>query len=482
MITKIEIDGFKSFQGFEMEFTPFTIIAGTNASGKSNLFDALRLLSSLAEQNLRSAFSTLNRGDLNELFTKYGDDWFADEMRFAVEMLLNRNVRDAWGSTEELKYTRLRYELVVRRFVNHNGIDDLEVAYEKLDTLKHKSDEWVKRIPVASREVWRPKVESRRGIYYMNTMEENGVPTVIVPQDGKQGKKRYFPLIHASKTVLSSFETVDFPHILAAKEEMKSWRSLQLNPDDLRQPTSKKTGEDVISSSGRNLAAALFRIKQSDSYSLKEISRKLNSFLPAFVEVNVLDDRENNQFVIEVLGEDGRKFTSRVLSEGTLRFLALCILEQDELHTGLLCFEEPENGIHPFRIKAMLQLLKDLSVDLNDTYHEEFVPLLRQVIVNTHSPAIVGAAVQWKDNPNVSVHYAQLRTLIFNKVKFIESKSFDQRIKLFKTVVVQIGDKDMSIDQQFKFSEQDRKLTLATVMDYLASTDAELGLDVLNAA
>ncbi|MFT5618359.1 MAG: AAA15 family ATPase/GTPase, partial [Arenicella sp.] len=57
MITYLKIHGFKSFHEFEMEFTPFTVIAGANASGKSNLFDALKLLSRLAESdNLKKAF------------------------------------------------------------------------------------------------------------------------------------------------------------------------------------------------------------------------------------------------------------------------------------------------------------------------------------------------------------------------------------------------------------------------------------------
>lgn len=44
MLTRIEIDGFKSFTNFSMDFSPLTVIAGLNASGKSNLFDALHLL------------------------------------------------------------------------------------------------------------------------------------------------------------------------------------------------------------------------------------------------------------------------------------------------------------------------------------------------------------------------------------------------------------------------------------------------------
>jgi len=45
MITKIEIDGFKTFDNFKIELSPFVIIAGVNGSGKSNLFDAILLLS-----------------------------------------------------------------------------------------------------------------------------------------------------------------------------------------------------------------------------------------------------------------------------------------------------------------------------------------------------------------------------------------------------------------------------------------------------
>ena len=61
------------------------------------------------------------------------------------------------------------------------------------------------------------------------------------------------------------------------------------------------------------------------------------------------------------------------LSEGTLRLLSLCILEYDDKHTGLLCFEEPENGIHPFRMKAMANLLKDLSVDFKEIDSPQYI-------------------------------------------------------------------------------------------------------------
>lgn len=462
MITYLKINGFKSFHNFEMEFTPFTVIAGANASGKSNLFDALTLLSRLAEtDNLKRAFSE-QRGEFIELFTQYGDDNYASEMEFVVEMLVNKNIKDAWGNDSKLKYTRLRYELSIKRITNSSGIQDLVVSKENLLKLNHQEDIWVSSIiPKKSLEFWRPKVGTgKRGIPYIETVNENNLDIIQVPQDGTTGNKRRFPLSNATRTVLSSFDTIDFPHVLAAKEEMKSWKFLQLNPEDLRQATSKNNGEDTISVSGKNLAAALFRIKQNDKYSLKEISRKLNSFLPNFIEVDVLDDNENKQYLIKLKDVDKKEFSSRVLSEGTLRILALCILEFDEKHTGLLCFEEPENGIHPFRIKAMTELLKDLSVDFNEVE----VPL-RQVIVNTHSPVLVSNMEVWKNDKNVSIWYAQTRSTLtdFN----------GNRLKLNSTKISPVI-KDNSIKQlSLVFSEQDRKLTLSLVNDYLKTAQFE---------
>lgn len=458
MITYIKINGFKSFHNFEMEFTPLTVIAGTNASGKSNLFDALKLISALAEtDNIKKAFRE-QRGEFIELFTQYAPDQYAEIMNFTIEILVNSNVIDAWGNVAKLKYTRLKYELSLRRFTNSSGMEDVEVTYESLINLKHQDDVWIKLIPKAFREWWRPKVTSgKRGIPYISTVTENGIPTVEVPQDGKTGNKRRFPLQNASRTVLSSFDTVDFPHVLAVKQELKSWRFLQLNPEDIRKPTNKSTGEDKISESGQNLAAALNRISLNNPVLLVEISRKLNSFVSSFIEVKIVDDKENKQYLIKLYDRDNKEYSSRVLSEGTLRILALCILKYDDLHTGLLCFEEPENGIHPFRIPTMADLLKDLTTD----FSQEEVPL-RQVVVNTHSPILVNVIHQWKNDPDVSIFYAQASNLV--------TTTSIGKVKLSITKITPV-EKHMDNQLQIPYSEMERKVTLTRVREYLETTE-----------
>ena len=461
MITYIKIHGFKSFHNFEMVFTPLTVVAGVNASGKSNLFDALQLLARLAEVDLKTAFSE-QRGHPSELFTQYDEDDYATEMEFIVEMLVNRKVKDNWGGEVDLKYTRLRYQLKIKRESNISGFENLYIVDERLENLKHNEDNWVKNyIPKTVLETWRPKVVTgRRAIPYIKTEDKSGIATIVVHQDGQAGNKKVFPAKNASQTVLSSINTIDFQHILAAKQEMLSWKFMQLNPEDLREPTRQDMGiRDTITASGKNLAAALFRIKQDDEYTLTAISRDLNNLLPNLTEVNVYDDKANRQFIIKVKGDDNREFSSRVLSEGTLRLLTLCVLQYDRQHTGLLCFEEPENGIHPFRIEAMARLLKELTVDFEDTE----MPL-RQVIVNTHSPVLVSQLINWQDDKNVSIWLSQLTTIIST----IEGKRIKMKSSNFHPVI-----KENKKQLTLFFSENEAKLTLSEVVEYLKTADAE---------
>ena len=77
----------------------------------------------------------------------------------------------------------------------------------------------------------------------------------------------------------------------------------------------------------------------------------------------------------------------RSLSEGTLRFLALATLRLDPTAQGVVALEEPENGIHPSRVPALVDHLRDLAVDPSIPPGADNP--LRQVVLNTHSPDVV---------------------------------------------------------------------------------------------
>jgi len=100
--------------------------------------------------------------------------------------------------------------------------------------------------------------------------------------------------------------------------------------------------------------------------------------LPGLQSVRIFHRPEDNHKCIVVSYANGLELPSWSLSDGTLRFLALTLLAYLPDFTGTYLIEEPENGIHPTAV--------DLVFDsLNAIYDG-------QVLVATHSPALVGVA------------------------------------------------------------------------------------------
>jgi len=158
----------------------------------------------------------------------------------------------------------------------------------------------------------------------------------------------------------------------------------------------------MLSSDGSHLAANLYELAKSarlfplsgaEDHSARvytEIANRLSNLIDDVRDVSVDIDEKRELYTLVVSGRDHTKHTARSLSDGTLRFLALGILQMDPRVQGVLCLEEPENGIHPARIPAMLDLLRDIATDTNEPVSIDNP--LRQVIINTHSPAVVGIA------------------------------------------------------------------------------------------
>ncbi len=134
-------------------------------------------------------------------------------------------------------------------------------------------------------------------------------------------------------------------------------------------------------------------------------------------------------------------------------------MQHDDRYSGLLCFEEPENGIHPARISDIAKLLKEMCVDFTNEFSS-----LRQIIINTHSPVLIGHIFKWKWDRQISIWYAEMR----ERVTEINNKRSAIRIT---TILQVIKDNEIHISL-FEISEQDRKLTLSKVTNYLETASS----------
>lgn len=393
MLTRLEVNGFKNLFDVVVEFGPYTCIAGPNALGKSNLFDVIEFLSLVmdypfmeAAQQIRSAGARM--GDPRTLFWVDGSDEAPPLMTLAAEMLVPETVHDDFGQEAKATSTFLRYELALEYVPPMIGgpvqIGGIRLVREDLS--------YITQSKAAARLRWknsaakfRQKVvkNDRKGTGYISTSDDG---VFQVHQDGgSRGQPRRSAV--APRTVLSTINTSDDPTALAARREMQQWRNLALEPSAMRALDSI-TGSSVIASNGAHLAAALFRLARQgqDTDVYAEVAATASA-LTDVREVNVDFDAKRDLLTLEARLGAGPFLPSRVLSDGTMRFLALSVIQEDESFGGVICMEEPENGIHPAKIEAMVTLLRDLAVDPNEEPGADNP--LRQVIVNTHSPRFV---------------------------------------------------------------------------------------------
>ena len=138
MLTRLKVSGFKNLVGVDVRFGPFTCVAGPNGVGKSNLFDAIRFLSALADRSLTdAALSVRDEGgrtaDIRSLFHRIGEK-YTDRMSFETEMIVPQDARDDLGQQAKASITFLRYTLTLAYRKNESplSLGALEIVKEEL--------------------------------------------------------------------------------------------------------------------------------------------------------------------------------------------------------------------------------------------------------------------------------------------------------------------------------------------------------------
>ncbi len=435
MLTRLKVNGFKNLVDVDIRFGPFTCIAGANGVGKSNLFDAIRFLSDLTQMRLEDAAKSVRsegqkNSDIRDLFYKTGNT-HSPRMRFEADMIIPASGIDDFGQEAKATITTVRYslelayrqgnglsmqgllEIVEETLIPISVTEARKLRFQSLDDLPLTKQ----REQRSEEKKWQDSVftDRRRSKPFISTTKKDDGTLVVnfhqdsSSQDGGGGglplPSRAATLI---RTVLSSANATERPTALLAKNEMRSWQLLQLEPTALRRSDDFNIVANAhLGADGSHLPATLFRLNLETQQNLvvpdvyQAVAGRLSELIEQVSAIDVDRDDKREMLTLMLTRRDKTTFPARALSDGTLRFLALTVLELDYKSGGVVCLEEPENGIHPLKIAAMLRLLQDISMDT-------LLPVgtdnpLRQVIINTHSPNVVQLV------PADSLLVAQLR-------------------------------------------------------------------------
>jgi predicted ATPase len=378
MLTRLKVSGFKNLVDVDVRFGPFTCVVGPNGIGKSNLFDAIRFLSMLAAQSLIDAALSVRdegrrTGHIHGLFHRSGG-LLVDQMSFEAEMIVPPNGVDDLGQSAEASITFLCYGLTLAYRKDSLGRSPgaLEILKEELTQINLGDAR--EHLRVTHTPLWRRStIRGRRTSAFISTEDHGQGRTIKLHQDGSAGRPRQFLAATLPRTTLSAVNATENPTALLARRELQSWRLLQLEPSALRRP-DPFTAPTQRGVDGSHLAATLYRLAQENNQSALtpadqqsgieqvygQVANRLAELIDDVQRVWIERDERRELLTLYVASRNQTPHPALALSDGTLRFLALATLDLDPHVQGVLCLEEPENGIHPSRIPAMLHLLRDI--------------------------------------------------------------------------------------------------------------------------
>jgi len=360
MLNRIHVRGFKSLRDATVELAPLVVLFGPNAAGKSNLLEALLLLSRLVgERTLSEAFAEGIRGYPLEAFT------LADG---GLEQLLQG----------PLPHLRLEVEMSTplpaasRRRPNILSYQ-VEVAIDPQSGRLSVQDERLEDLTANH------KPRHRNPCLEKMARERDGISTDVIAIR-RQGSPShpYEESVGLPHTVVSNRQFTGaerYPLFDQLHQEIGTWRILYLDPiKSMRDPQPPRDVND-IGSRGEWLVPYLHRLKYQQPQAFDAVKRVIAMAIPTITALRTDLNEKRGELELSIQ-MDGLWLPSRVVSEGTLRLLALCAMAANPFQKGLVAFEEPENGVHPRRIEVVTRLLARASRS-------------QQVIVTTHSPQVV---------------------------------------------------------------------------------------------
>lgn len=179
--------------------------------------------------------------------------------------------------------------------------------------------------------------------------------------------------------------------IIEAKEELKSIRIFSFDADALAEPVT--IGPQMkLEANGRNLVGVLDNLRDSHPETFDALNKELSRWLPEFDRISFDPSPQGKKSLLLRTREGQHRIPAADLSQGTLFALAFLTLAYLPNPPSIVCFEEPEKGIHPRLLREIRDGMYRLCHPAD--YGDDRRPT--QVIATTHSPYMLDL---YKDHP-----------------------------------------------------------------------------------
>lgn len=362
MLTAITLEDFKSYRQATLPLSALTVLIGANASGKSNVIEGLRLLSWLAQgQKLSTIRFAVQSGD-QVLRGKLDDLAYQRGEAFGLEVHTNAT---------EWNHLNMR---INRR------TDGLHITAE---SLTHAGA----AVPLYNLDQPSSGQGTDAGVAYNNFAKGRNKPHVTCTDQA------------AIFTQLTSPATFEAGHkssrerIPPVTKDLEQWLSavLFLDPVPAQMRNYAFPSDKELQGNGRNVSAVLFNLwgreEQASTEPYASNRAAILSFIQSLPEQDIaglsfLEEPRGGVMVqlTETFGGRADDRDASLLSDGTLRVLAIAAAMLSAPEGSLVVIEEIDNGVHPSRAHHLLQQIQSIARTRS-----------LRVLLSTHNPAMLDA-------------------------------------------------------------------------------------------
>lgn len=357
------LTNFKNFDRAAVNlFKPLTILLGRNGSGKTNLIEGIELLAALARGVPFTGITDVDRGGTFE-------------------------VRGGLRSCIRFRESRLglQFDDATIRFDGRNRPVDYFI--ELASHGKNDVQLAVERLRVGDRTFFDAK--------------NSGGELLGVRYDNFSRGRNPACQVSATRSVLSRYEEIirssqaSSPRLRASttavervRRSLRSSYIFDPQPKAMREYARAESSPQLLRG-GANLSAVLFAMRDGDEDRQAALERITNTIreIPEepFAEIGFAETPLGD--VMAGFVPEGRKgkgdrrlIDARLLSDGTLRMLAIITALETVPEFSCIVIEEFDNGLHPSRAKLLVRTLAETASRRR-----------LNVLVTTHNPAFMDA-------------------------------------------------------------------------------------------
>lgn len=373
---------FKNFKNFaEVSLnlmSPLVLMIGRNGAGKSNAIEAVELLAQIAHGRPLYEITDVGRGS-----------GLTFQIRGGLAGCLKQD-QDELGLPG----------LVFGRFKL-----GFQAAY------KGRSFSYSVEVKVPQAKIFAEELTWGDISIFKARESQSGEFLDVTYNNFSRGGKKPIRTIAADRSVLSQYEYVTDFGLQGKKPEQKDAIELAkvierhlnsayvFDPNPKQMRNYERYGQAVLNKDGSNISSVLYELSQGNDDKKATLQR-------IFEKINQLPDEQFSEFefistqLYDVLlafkSVEGTTIDARLLSEGTLRALAiLTALETVPEHSRII-IEEMDNGIHPSRVEMLVEAIWECSNrrKLN-------------VLATTHNPATLDCLSDKQIDSVVLCYYDQ---------------------------------------------------------------------------